>query len=105
LNSSAVLTKWAIPAHAPGNLRAPLRRHGLRPSCAALAAQLLRGLVLAVVGDRLLDLAGCNAHDLDGVADHISWALLALGPVGILQLFSQPIAVRNAHGLDPLEAL
>jgi hypothetical protein len=61
----------------PSNLRATLSRHGLRPRRAALFAERLRGWVLAIVRNNVFDLASQYAHDMDGVADHVSWAPLA----------------------------
>jgi hypothetical protein len=43
---------------------------------ATLAPKLLRGLVLAVIGQRFGFVARQHAHNVDGVADHVSWAPL-----------------------------
>src|SRR5690349_19697046 len=57
----------------------PLGRHALRTGLAAVRAQFLRGLVLAVVSrlGLLLDLAGGDLHHHHGSADHVGGALLA----------------------------
>ncbi|WP_352951145.1 hypothetical protein [Mesorhizobium sp. M1204] len=60
----------------------PLARDG-SGLLSALRTQRLCGRVFAVVLHVVGFLAGGNAHDADGVADHVGGALLALGPVGI----------------------
>jgi hypothetical protein len=37
------------------------------------------GGVLAVIGDRVLDLAGRDPHDVNSVADHVAGSALAFG--------------------------
>src|SRR5579863_7858193 len=54
-----------------------LRRHRLRPCFAPLLAERLRSLVLAVVNDGFGFLACRDLGNADGVADHVSRALLA----------------------------
>lgn len=63
----------------PRNLRAPLGRLTGGAGCATLLAHLLRGLVLAVVLGRILDLARGDLGNQDRVADHVCGALLAFG--------------------------
>ena len=51
------------------------------PDPRAAPTERLRNLVLAVVRGKVLGfLARGDAHDLDGVADHVGGALLAFGP-------------------------
>src|SRR5579863_4606220 len=59
------------------NLSPTLRRHRLRPCFAPLLAERLRSLVLAVVNDGFGFLACRDLGNADGVADHVSRALLA----------------------------
>jgi hypothetical protein len=49
----------------------------LRQPTPALFTKGLCGRVFAIVRDRVFDLASQYAHDMDGVADHVGWALLA----------------------------
>lgn len=66
-----------------GYFLSALGGHGLGAGGAAKPAQFLSGLVLAVVGRFVFGfLAHGNPHDLDGVADHVGGALLAIGSSG-----------------------
>ena len=59
-----------------------LWRHLRGPRFPALPAKLDGGLVLAVVGQFILDLASRDLHHLDGGTDHVGWAFLAFGASG-----------------------
>ena len=56
--------------------RSLLRRQLLGPRLAALRSQRLGGGILAVLFVLFLFLASGDAHNLDGVADHVGGALL-----------------------------
>src|SRR5688572_13828506 len=63
----------------PGDLSAPFWGEGLRACLPAPLPQALGSLVLAVVGGEVLGLlARGDLHHLDGGADHVGGALLAL---------------------------
>jgi hypothetical protein len=52
----------------------------------ALSPQRLRGLVLAIIRHSFFNLASCDPHDMNCIADHDGGAVLALGPRGIVAL-------------------
>src|SRR5215471_20881840 len=56
--------------------------HFLCPRLPAHPAKRYSGSILAVIGDRVLDLAGRDPHDVDRVADHVAGAALAFGASG-----------------------
>jgi len=60
------------------DFRAPLRRHLRRPRLAASASELSSSALRAIDFEFLGFLASRYPHDLDGVADHVGGALLAL---------------------------
>src|SRR4029079_11670229 len=73
----------AFGCSGPRYLLAPTLAKRGGASFAAPSPQALRSLVLAVVGREVLFLLpGQDAHDLDGVADHVGGALLAFGSLG-----------------------
>lgn len=72
-------------------------------SIPTLRAERLSGLVLAVVGRGIFDLASCDLHDVDGVADYVGGQLSLLGPLG--SAFSGMITDKDADLLVKLNSL
>src|SRR5215813_844858 len=56
--------------------------HFLCPRLPAHPAKRYSGSILAVIGDRVLDLDGRDPHDVGRVADHVAGAALAFGASG-----------------------
>src|SRR6059058_2905528 len=80
--SSKGLTPAGLPPNGCGlfgNCLSLLGRHTCGPRLPAHTAKRHGGGVLAVIGDLVLDLAGRDPHDVDGVADHVAGAALAFG--------------------------
>ncbi len=65
------------------NFLAALGAQSLGPRLAAHAPQRHGGGVLAVLGGDILDLAGRDLGDQDGVADGVAGRLSPLGPLGM----------------------
>jgi hypothetical protein len=84
-----MMLSWNRPLLTPSPLRgllsyflAPLGRHAFSPCLTAHPAQRHGGGVLAVLGERFLDLARRDPHDMDGVANHVGRTLLAFRACG-----------------------
>ena len=69
----------------------------LAPSCPTSAPERLSRCIFTRIARVLLKLASRNPHDLDGVADHVGRALLASGPLGIVDSNTDKLADRVQH--------
>jgi len=78
-----------------------LGRHPRSPRLAAHAPQRHGGGVLAVIRGQVVNLAGRDLGDHDGVADVVGWPLLAFRASGQLNLLPSSFLYETAERMSP----